>query len=162
MRIDGVEQGQTPLQTELPAGQHTIVVHDTGWNEEPRILVVTADGPNELDVKLTPKAETPLPQRTRRTHLRLGIASTAAGVVLARHRDRAAGMDGKGACSGPGECPKVYDTSLLGGLSLGVGAVAVGAGIYWLTRKRSDQAPPRAAFPVPTPGGAALVMAGTY
>ncbi len=54
----------------------------------------------------------------------------AGGVLLA--------LDGKGTCSGPGECPRVYDTKagglatvIIGGVGLAAAATLVGLGYAW-------------------------------
>jgi hypothetical protein len=159
VRIDGVESGQTPLQTDLPAGKHTIVVHDTGWNDEPRILVVTPEGPNQLEVALTAAAvPVPATPHTHRTHFRLGLAASVAGGLMTATGLYLLSIDGKGTCGGPGECKHVYDTKLLGVAGVGLGVAALGAGIYWLTRKQTDEP----ALVVPTSGGAALLVTGRF
>lgn len=163
VRIDGVDSGQTPLSTDLPAGSHTVVVHDPGWIDEPRTLVVTADGPNVLEVKLVPVPPAPVVvPHSHRTHFGLGLASTATGVVLAGVGIGLLVVDGKGTCDGPGECPKLHDTKLLGALTLGTGAVAIAAGIYWMTRKKTDEPRPVPVVIAPTQGGATVTLAGRF
>jgi hypothetical protein len=68
-------------------------------------------------------------------HRGLGWASVAAGIVSGAAGGVLLGINGSGTCSGPDTCPNVYQTRW-GGVSLiGVGIVAIGAGILAIAGK---------------------------
>jgi hypothetical protein len=72
---------------------------------------------------------------TPAAHRGLGWAGVAAGLVSAAAGGVLLGIDGSGTCSGPDTCPNVYQTRW-GGISLiGVGVVAIGAGILAIAGK---------------------------
>ncbi len=74
-------------------------------------------------------------KRSSPQHRGLGWAAVAAGLVGIGAGGLLVAIDGSGTCSGPGLCPRLFETRWGGVSSIGVGVVVVGAGILALLGK---------------------------
>jgi hypothetical protein len=135
--LDNENIGVTPLEREVPAGQHTIVLMHRGQRVGERTLKVHADVTAEItipvtippdDATTTPEGKSPL---LGGLVMGLGVATLGAGVALYVTSEKDDGS-------------KLYyrDTKALGiGVAAG-GAVLTGLGIWlWLRARSSDEEP---------------------
>lgn len=160
VRIDGVEQGVTPLRVRLAAGRHRVVASKPGFVAQTLELEAIDGVDTSIEVSLQPVAPRRDPVTSRRViagavTLGLGLAVAVAGAVLLAidgdpiRRDCQADPDG--------DCRLVHGTATLGivGVSVGgaasvAGAVVLGAGLH---RRRRHAARTVAAL---GPGGVHL------
>ena len=144
--VDDTALGTTPWVGSLVAGPHQLTV--AGRRAVVRALFVEAGAP----VQLTLDVDGPRRFGALGYGLAgLGAAAVIGGVVLLT-------MDGDGTCGQP-SCPDVYETSAAGWGLTAVGAVALGAGgwMWWHDRRAG-----RAAAVVPTDGGVAALVGGSF
>ncbi|MDZ4696202.1 MAG: PEGA domain-containing protein [Deltaproteobacteria bacterium] len=137
--VDGKPVGKTPLDLQLPGGQHALALTRDGYEQHDRTFTVVSGVDETLNVDLL-RIPSTLPLKALGwSGLLAGTALVAAGVYLAR-------IDGKTiACSDDnkdvnGRCPRIRDTDATAVALTGVGAVVLTLGgvTLWVV---SEQAP---------------------
>jgi hypothetical protein len=129
--LDGKPFGRTPMDANLAAGPHSLVLRMPGYSPLERTLVATSgvDESVELDLVRLP---TKFPFKTA------GWTAIAAGVLLAGGGAVMLAVDGREiACTDGdrdprGHCPRVRDTNLAGAALMGLGAISATLGGVWL------------------------------
>jgi hypothetical protein len=153
--LDGRTIGVTPLETEVPVGDHEVQLARDGRTGEPTAISVTSDEPVEVELKvpaLPPDPATaPPPQRSSRLIpgllIGLGVAAVGTGTTLYLTSEEPTG-----------KAPTYRDTKNLGiGVAAG-GAAFVLTGVIIVLATRSSSAPTMAL----TTGGATVGWAGTF
>jgi hypothetical protein len=136
-------------------GKHTVVLQLPGYAPRARDVVAIDGRTTELTVGL--EALRPLADERRRPSqflpglaIGLGCAAIATGALLIY-------FDQDPDPRGP-QRPDFYNTAAAGTVTLAVGALAVGAGAYFLLRPRTTST----AVIAPLPGGAAVGWAGRF
>jgi hypothetical protein len=135
--LDGKEIGQTPLEREVPGGQHTLRLRHRGHIAAERTVTLVPEIAETVDVTLIRAAATFPYAAVGWTALATGLAAIGAGAALVA-------IDGRQiSCSAAqqdafGHCPKVRNTRALGAALAGVGAaLATGGGLFlWLASDR--------------------------
>ncbi len=132
--LDNDNIGITPVEREVPAGQHTIVLMSRGRKVGERTLRIEPEVTAEITVPVTMPTE-PATQRPSRVApvilLAGGGAAIATGAVLYLTSD----VD-------DGSKPRYYDTRLVGIGVVAGGVALAAAGTYlWLRTGRTDSAP---------------------
>lgn len=140
--VDGKPMGNTPVELELPGGQHRLVLELEGYNKTERSFTVVSGVEERLDVQM-------LKPPGRFPHRALGWTALAGGVALVAAGVYSATIDGKIiACAEDekdlnGLCPRVRDTDALTAVLMGAGAAGLTLGGVWLWIA-SQQAPAEA------------------
>ena len=121
--LDNQPIGSTPLERDVPVGQHQLALVQNGKTVAQRYIAVEADGRVELDVPIG-RGEASHHSRTLPALvLGVGIAGVIGGGVLYATSEKATG-----------EHPTYRDTKALGiGVAAGA-AVLVGVGVFLLLR----------------------------
>ncbi|HEY3357194.1 MAG TPA: PEGA domain-containing protein [Polyangia bacterium] len=160
--LDGKEIGRTPLEREIPGGQHTIQVRRRGYVAAERTVMLVPELAETVEVTLL-KGTATFPYAT------VGWSGVAAGALVIAGGIVAVALDGKQiSCSEPdvrGHCPYVRNTRVLGATLTGVGAAMATAGalFVWLAADRGVERKVGAApAVVPLPGGAALTWGRSF
>lgn len=146
--VDGKRAGETPLSTDLYAGEYEVKVALDGYLPQTRKITV-GEVPVELALTLekdpdaspppvADKATDPEPEPERTggrisdtwgwISIGVGVAAMAAGSWLVHLDGEVTCDDGRGRFS----CPEVYETKAPGASLIGVGAAGIGAGIIIL------------------------------
>jgi hypothetical protein len=126
-RIDKKVVGRTPLDMELPAGEHHLRLDLGGHGSLNRTFIVVSGVDETLDFDLV-RDPTTFPYRT------VGWAALAVGAVEILSGVWALAMDGKEISCGViekdpmGHCPRVHNTDVLGAVLLGAGTATVAVG----------------------------------
>ncbi|MBI5477662.1 MAG: PEGA domain-containing protein [Deltaproteobacteria bacterium] len=166
--LDGKEIGRTPLEREVPGGQHTLRLRHRGHIAAERTVTLVPEIAETVDVTLLRAAAT-FPYATIGwTALCTGVLAIGAGAAMVA-------IDGRElSCSAArqdafGHCPKVRNTRALGAALAGVGAaLATGGGLFlWLASDRGGgerraAAPRWRAGVQPLLGGAQLALDGRF
>jgi hypothetical protein len=167
--LDGREIGQTPLEREVPGGQHTLRLRHRGHIAAERTVTLVPEIAETIDVTLIRAASTFPYAAVGWTALATGLAAIGAGAAMVA-------IDGREiSCAAAsrdafGHCPKVRNTRALGAALLGVGgALATGGGLFvWLASDRGGGSERRAARSRwqagvgPLLGGAQLTLDGRF
>jgi PEGA domain len=148
--VDGKPVGKTPLDLQLPGGQHTLALTRDGYEQHDRTFTVVSGVDETLNVDML-RVPSTLPLKALGwSGILVGTALVAAGVYTAT-------IDGKTiSCSDDkkdinGRCPRIRDTDAMAVALTGVGAIALTLGgvTLWVV---SEQAPsassPAASGPV--------------
>jgi hypothetical protein len=131
VRLDGDAVGRTPLDREIPGGQHKLELAAEGYDRLERTVTVVSGVDETLDLELVP-----LP--TKFPFRQAGWAAVAAGALAVVAGIWAVAVDGNEiACSDAqrdpfGHCPNVRNTRVLGAALVGVGGVLGTLGGAWL------------------------------
>jgi hypothetical protein len=134
VKLDGRVVGQTPVDTNLSAGQHSVVIEHEGYTPLERTITATSGVDETLDLDLV-RVPTSFPFGVA------GWAAIGAGVALAGGGLYFLSKDGdEVSCSkeirdmdlDKQDCPEVYDTKVLGASLLGLSAVSITLGGVWL------------------------------
>jgi hypothetical protein len=139
-RIDGRPVGNTPLDLELPSGEHQLTLELANHEPLRRTLVVVSGVDETLDLELVRRADL-FPYRP------IGWSALALGAVALGSGIYALVLDGKEVSCAPseedaqGHCPRVHSTSVLGGVLLGVGSASAAVGAISLYLGASRSAP---------------------
>jgi hypothetical protein len=167
--LDGKEIGQTPLEREVPGGQHTLRLRHRGHIAAQRTVTLVPEIAEAIDVTLIRAASTFPYAAVGWTALATGVAALGAGAALVAidGRQISCAADQQDAF---GHCPKVRNTRALGAALAGVGAaLATGGGLFlWLASDRGGGGERRAAAPrwragvQPLLGGAQLALDGRF
>ena len=170
VKLDGVAVGETPLDIEVPPGEHRIELSadghapieqsvdvERGMRERLR-LVMTAETP--VTAATPPTDEGPTRRRGRvigsSVLLGSGVAAIGAGVALLVLHGRPITADCSGAnVDADGDCHFLHDTRLGGAIALGAGAAAAitGGVLLGLELRRDERSSVAVA---PTPSGAVV------
>jgi hypothetical protein len=133
--IDGVEAGESPLDTKLKIGLHKVTATMNGRTGSEQTIEVQADGSDQQRFELL------LPQIIMVTKpenygvLKWGTLG-ASGALLALGTVLVV-IDGNASCDSPGEsCPELRDTMTGGIISLS-GSVLMGAATGWMFWRES-------------------------
>ncbi len=150
--VDGVRVGVTPLDITVAAGDHDVAVQKRGFVAHRRRLSLVEGASETIAAELLAVPASAGNARRRWTPigwaaLAVGVAGTGAGVSLIVLDGRPIQRDCSGENIDPaGHCKWRHDT-LAGGVALGVGgvvAIAAGAALLLLERKRSRRSLARA------------------
>jgi hypothetical protein len=134
VKLDGRAMGQTPVDTNLSSGQHTVLIEHEGYTPLERTISATSGVDETLDLDLV-RVPTSFPFGAA------GWAAIGAGVALAGGGLYFLSKDGeevscaaavKAMDSDQKDCPEVYDTKVLGASLLGLSAVSITLGGVWL------------------------------
>jgi hypothetical protein len=134
VKLDGKLVGQTPVDTNLTAGQHSVVIEHEGYTPLERTITATSGVDETLDLDLV-RVPTSFPYGVA------GWAAIGAGVALAGGGLYFLKKDGEEvSCtkeerdmdSDLADCPLIYDTKVLGASLLGLSAVSITLGGVWL------------------------------
>ncbi len=137
--VDGRPVGKTPLDLQIPGGQHTLALTREGYEQHDRTFTVVSGVDETLNVELL-RIPSTLPLKALGwSGVLVGTALVAAGVYLAN-------IDGKAlACSDDekdvnGRCPRIRDTDAAAVGLTGAGAMVLTLGgvTLWVV---SEQAP---------------------
>ena len=137
--IEGTIVGATPFQHTLMPGKHAISVEKSGFSRGEDELECPAGSMQNLSFGLTAGGGAVVhkeePPRTSPALKIAGSLLLLAGVAGVASGGAELYLDGRGTCSlasGQTQCQEVYDTKLAGGVLVGVGAVALAAGVITL------------------------------
>jgi hypothetical protein len=144
--LDGKEIGQTPLEREVPGGQHTLRLTHRGHIAAERTVTLVPEIAEAVDVALIRAASTFPYTAIGWSALVTGVLAVGAGAALVA-------IDGRQlSCSDAskdafGHCPKVRNTRALGAALAGVGGAFATAGalFVWLGSDRGGGGERRAA-----------------
>lgn len=130
--VDGRSAGLTPRRLQLPPGEHSIAVRADGHREARRNVRTTAGEQERIDVILSPMSR---PSRTWRRPV--GWIAIGTGVIAGVIGSVLLGLDGQRTNCESGEiraeyCQSTRNTAIGGGVTLGMGLVAIGTGVYLL------------------------------
>ena len=130
--LDNESIGITPLERELPAGKHTVVLMSRGRKVGERLLSIEPDATAEITMKVTIPQDESGPSRVLPgTMLAVGGAAIVAGAILFFTSD----VD-------DGTKPEYYDTKPPGiGIAAGGAAVALLGAYLWYRAGARDSAP---------------------
>jgi hypothetical protein len=152
LEIDGSERGQTPWKGELVAGPHDATATDAGGASIRQQIFVEARPDQSFTLAIPGGGGRR--QWGKLTYVAGGTGAVAlvGGIVLLS-------MDGGGTCSVDGTCPKVYETTAGGVLTIGAGLALLGAAgwMYWKDHKQE-----RSLTVALTPGGAAATYSAHF
>lgn len=152
LEVDGTRRGATPWQGELVAGPHRVTATDAAG----------ASIAQEIFVEAIPDQRFVLAIPRRDGHRRwgsltyvvagAGVATILGGAVLLS-------KDGDGTCDAAGTCPREYETTAGGALTIGAGVALLGAAgwMYWRDRRGE-----RSLTIAPTATGAAARLSITF
>jgi len=135
-RIDGKSVGRTPLDMEIPAGEHQLTLELSDHDALTRTLTVVSGVDETLDLDLV-KQPTTFPYRTFGwSALGVGAAAIIGGIyALAINGNEIACSSGE---KDPmGHCPYIRKGDVLGAVLIGVGAVSAslgGVSLFMATR----------------------------
>jgi PEGA domain len=141
VKVDGKLVGQSPVDVYLKSGQHQVVIEHDGWSPLERTITATSGVDETLDLQLVRPADS-FPFGVA------GWAAIGAGVALAGGGMYFLSKDGdqvsctKDEKDGDGDCPRIYDTKLLGASLLGLSAVSITLGGMWLYMDQPGAEPP--------------------
>lgn len=129
--IDGTERGATPWTGELVAGPHAATATDAGGASIRQEIFVEAK-PDQRFALAIPGAS------DRRRWGNLTYAAGAGGAVALLGGIFLLSLDGDGTCNVTGTCPKVYETTAGGLLTITAGAALLGTAgwMYWRDHKQ--------------------------
>jgi hypothetical protein len=174
-RIIGESNAQRPLEYRVYAGAHRIVVHLRGYETAIRSVQVVAGETKPIDVELValpgtsksgPSSSQPAIATGPQHRTRWGAWVTlGAGVVLASTGIALIVAD-QDAPRSP-DVPRPYDrrdTMTLGIVTAGLGAAAIGAGLWWLRRDSGPLRGNAATAPAVgvAPGSVMLLYTGAF
>lgn len=131
LSIDGMRVGRTPVDHELAAGTHRLVLSAPGYDALERTITAVSGVDETLDLDLVP-LPTKFPYRAAgATALAVGALALAGGVwaLVTDGKQVACGADEQ---DGGGHCRYVWDTRVLGAALVGAGAAAATLGGIWL------------------------------
>jgi hypothetical protein len=152
--IDGVEAGESPLDTTLKIGLHKVVATMEGHTSSEKKIEVQADGSDQQRFELLlPKIM--IIERTKPEHY--GVfkwgALGASGALLVLGGILVA-IDGDPSCDdGSSSCPELRDT-MTGGIISISGGVLMGAASGWMFWRESTTRPKKSLSVQATAGGA--------
>jgi hypothetical protein len=132
--LDGRDLGRTPLEREVPGGQHVVQVRRRGYVAAERTVTLVPEIEEAVEITLLRGVST-FPYTT------VGWSAVGAGVLALAGGIVAVAVDGKQiSCTkeqqdGLGHCPYVRNTRVLGATLTGIGAAAATAGalLLWLS-----------------------------
>ena len=165
VKLDGKLVGQTPVDTNLTAGQHDVVIEHEGYTPLERTITATSGVDETLDLDLV-RVPTSFPFGAA------GWAAIGAGVALAggglyflsKDGDEVSCTEPSGEGQRRGDCPQIYDTKLLGASLLGLSAVSITLGGVWLYMDQPGAETPtneRAQTSAADSGGCRAFLLGT-
>jgi hypothetical protein len=131
VRLDGTAVGRTPIDREIPGGQHKLDLVAEGYDPLERTITVVSGVDETIDLDLVP-LPTKFPFRPA------GWAAIAVGALAMVAGIWAVSVDGQPiACTASqrdpfGQCPHVRNTRALGAALVGVGGVLGTLGGSWL------------------------------
>lgn len=150
--VDGKPAGVTPLELDLPAGDHRLALERDGVASEARLVTIRIGETAQIDMSLGGAAAADSDGGPAHLYPKLVIGAGAALLV-------AGGVLIGTSQSDTGESPTYRDTTALGAVVGVVGVLAIGGGAYWWhVDKKRESAPVVAA----TPGGAFVGWAGSF
>lgn len=132
--VDGDPLGVTPRRLELTPGEHEIVVRARGYADARRRISTVGGVQERIDVVLVPRDQGAWKQPVGWAAIGAGVLAGVVGGVLI-------GLDGQSTDCEPAalrveRCASVRDTSIAGGVVVGLGLAAVGAGVYFVLSGR--------------------------
>jgi hypothetical protein len=163
--LDGREIGRTPLEREVPGGQHTIRVARRGYVAAERTVMLVPEIAETVDFTLLRGTSTFPYAAVGWTSLGVGLLAIGGGVF-------AIWLDGRAiSCNANqhdalGHCPYVRNTRTLGATLTGIGGAAATAGalFLWMAADRGVERKVAGGTPaiVPLGGGAALTWGRAF
>jgi hypothetical protein len=151
VRVDGRDAGRTPLELDLPAGKHSIVLAKDGHLEAERSIDAVGGVEERFVFDLPPRSRMAGPEPWGWVTLGAGLAATLVGAVLLAVDERPYRRD----CSGEnvdadGTCRFRLDTLTGGAVTVSAGLALTGAGIGLVAHARRKRARATASL---RPGG---------
>ena len=134
VRVDGDPVGTSPLEIDLPAGDHKITAEVQGFLGASRVVTAVAGVDERMTLTLIPAESPRSPWRV------LGWSAVGTGVVSVGVAALLFVLDGGQASCGDqesvlgGQCPGLRETSAGAWATATVGAAAVATGLYLLLR----------------------------
>jgi hypothetical protein len=159
IEIDGKYYGETPRDVKLGAGKHEIVLKLKGHISATKTLTCVASVAEKVALKLIRKAV-----KTKSNRKLWGWLAVGAGVGAAIAGIAMLAVDGSGtdcvnsAHVSSERCRETTSSATGGGVLLGVGAVAIGTGLYFLLTGESK----KEKSPTLTLTPAGISMQGTF
>ena len=135
--LDGNEIGRTPLEREIPGGQHTLRLTHRGHIAAERTVMLVPEIAETVDVTLIRAAATFPYAAVGWSALATGLLAIGAGAAMVAIDGRVISC-GDASKDAFGNCPRVRNTRALGAALAGVGAaLATGGGLFlWLASDR--------------------------
>lgn len=154
--------GVSPLVSELPSGEHTIIAELPGYLPAEQRITVTASGDTVQDFQIIFTSLPPIdPEKGNKGSALKWVALGAGGLLFITGAVLIA-IDGNQSCGdSAAACPEVYNTLLPGLLSIGAGVGLGGAG-GWLWYQESKDKKAVSAGVAPTRGGMTARLAVTF
>jgi PEGA domain-containing protein len=141
--IDGQAIGVTPLDWDLPAGKHTILMDKAGLKPVTRDIVVVSNKPDAVGMVLLPVGQAPDDHGEDQPSRIIPISLLGAGGALVITGIVLIAIDED---PGPHEPARIYNTFGLGVGVAVVGALAAAGGTYLWLRSSKASSTPVAAF----------------
>ena len=151
--VDGKPAGATPLELDLPAGDHRLALERDGVPTEARLVTIRIGETAQIDMSLGGAGAVDASgDGGARLYPKLVIGAGAALLVTG-------GLLIGTSQSDTGESPTYRDTTALGAVVGVLGVIAIGGGAYWWHVDKTRESAPVVAA---TPGGAYLGWAGSF
>ena len=150
--IDGAERGATPWRGELVAGPHDATATDARGASIRQEIFVEARPDQHITLDIPGGSD-------RRRWGNLTYAAGGAGAVALLGGVFLLSLDGNGTCDVTGTCPRTYETTAGGLLTITAGVALLGTAgwMYW-----QDTRQERSLTVAATPAGVAATYAGTF
>ena len=152
LRIDGSERGATPWKGELVAGPHDAIATDATGASIRQEIFVEARPDQHVTLEIPGGSD-------RRRWGNLTYAAGGAGAVALLGGIFLLSLDGSGTCDVAGTCPRTYETTAGGFLTITAGVALLGTAgwMYWQDRRQE-----RSLTVAATPAGFAASFATTF
>jgi hypothetical protein len=150
--IDGSERGTTPWKGELVAGPHDATATDASGASIRQQIFVEARPDQHITLEIPGASD-------RRRWGNLTYAAGGAGAVMLLGGIFLLSLDGDGTCDVTGTCPRQYETTAGGILTLGAGLALLGTAgwMYW-----QDHRQERSLTVAASPTGVSATYSATF
>ncbi len=152
LEVDGAARGTTPWKGELMAGPHQVTATAASGASIAQELFVEASPDQRLTITIPHRSDRRRWGNLTYAAAGVGAATIIGGIVLLS-------MDGNGTCDAAGSCPRQYETTFGGLLTVTAGLALAGTAgwMYW-----RDHSGERALTVAPTGSGATMSYGGRF